>query len=101
MPAPPPIQLNGQPVDEFPQTVRVFFDDMTRRLGALRDSGKQLLLEADDPFLLIGLANHPALRTLVRLATVGERPALLVPDKDEAAAVRRLLKKLGYLPKKA
>lgn len=90
---------SGQSAEEFPQIVRVFFDDMGRRLGALREGGSHWLLEADDPLLLTELSNNSALRALVELATVGGRTALLIPSEHEAT-VRRQLKKLGYLPRK-
>jgi hypothetical protein len=90
---------SGQAEAEFPQIVRVFFEDLEKRLGALREAGTLLALEGDDPFLLTELSNNPVLRALVRLGTIGERPVLLVPEEHEAA-VRRQLKKLGYIPRK-
>lgn len=90
---------SGQPAEALPQIVRVFFEDLAKRLGALREAGRQVLIESDDPFLLTELANSPGLRGLARLATIDDRPVLLIPEDQEAAA-RRQLKKLGYLPKK-
>jgi hypothetical protein len=90
---------SGQPVDEFPQIVRVFFADLEKRLNALRETGRFVLLEGDDPFLLTELSNNPALRSLVRLGTVGDQPVLLIAEEQEAS-VRRQLKKLGYIPRK-
>jgi hypothetical protein len=90
---------SGQAPDELPQTVRVFFSDVERRLSALREAGRMLILEADDPYLLAELANEPTLRPLVQPGKIGDRAILLVPENQEAAA-RRQLKKLGYLPGK-
>ncbi len=84
---------------QLPQTVRVFFQDLQQRLRVLREGGKMLMLEGDDPYVLTELANSPALRPLVQLATVGDRTVLLVPEEREAA-VRRHLRKLGYVPRK-
>ncbi|HEX9370069.1 MAG TPA: hypothetical protein VF897_03655 [Roseiflexaceae bacterium] len=83
---------------EFPPIVRVFFDDLEKRVNALREAGTMLVLEGD-PFVLTELSNHPSLRALVRLGAIGEQPVLLVPE-DQAATVRRQLKKLGYVPRK-
>ncbi|MFL5802337.1 MAG: helicase-associated domain-containing protein, partial [Roseiflexaceae bacterium] len=90
---------SGQPAEAFPQIVRVFFEDLEKRLGALRETGRAIVIEGDDPYLLTELANSPALRSLARLATIGERNVLLVSEDQEAAA-RRALKKLGYIPRK-
>jgi hypothetical protein len=90
---------SGQPEPDMPQTVRVFLEDAERKLGALRDAGRYTLVEGDDPILLTQLANHPSLRASVRLVAIGERAALLAPE-DQEAAVRRALKKLGYVPKR-
>jgi hypothetical protein len=49
--------------------------------------------------LLAELANLSALRNIVQLATVGERSVLLVPEEHETA-VRRHIKKRGYIPRK-
>jgi hypothetical protein len=90
---------SGLSESELPQTVRVFFEDLQQRLGALREGGKMLVLEGDDPYLLTELANTPALRSVVRLATVDRQTVLLVPE-DREATVRRQLRKLGYVAKK-
>jgi hypothetical protein len=90
----------GLPEEDFPQPVRVFFDDLARRLGALREGGRVLVLRGADPYLLTELAHDATLRTLARLGTIGEETVLLVPEAQEAAA-RRQLKKLGYAPGKA
>lgn len=89
----------GLTEDDFPQTVRVFFSDLRKRLGALRESGRMLVLTGDDPLLLTELAHSTPLRNLVRLAMVGAETVLLVPEAQEAQA-RRQLKKLGYSPAK-
>lgn len=90
---------SGQPEHELPQIVRVFLEDLEKRLGALREVGAMLVLEGGDPYLLTELSNNPALRAQVQLGTIGERPVLLVPEEHELA-VRRQLKKLGYIPRK-
>jgi hypothetical protein len=90
---------SGESADAFPQTVRVFFDDLEKRMDALREAGRMIVLAGEDRFLLTELANTPALRTLVRLATIGEQTVLLLPE-DQELAVRRQLKKLGYITRK-
>jgi hypothetical protein len=90
---------SGQPEEEFPQIVRVFFEDLEKRLGALREVGAMLVLEGSDPYLLTELSNNTALRAQVQLGTLGDRPVLLIPAEHEVA-VRRQLKRLGYIPRK-
>jgi hypothetical protein len=90
---------SGAAPEAFPTTVRVFFADLARRLDALREGGRLLALESDDPLLLAELANDPGLRGVVQLGKIGERTVLLVPEDQEPAA-RRQLKKLGYVPHK-
>ena len=80
--------------------MRVFFEDLEKRLNALREIGAMLVLEGGDPYLLTELSNNPALRAQVQLGAIGDRPVLLIPEEHEAA-VRRQLKKLGYIPRKA
>src|SRR5262249_19130123 len=77
------VAKSGQAADDFPPTVRVFFDDLDRRLTALRDGGRLLALDADDPYLLVELANDPTLRALVQLARIGDRTVLLVAEDQE------------------
>ena len=89
----------GLAESRLPQTVRSFFDDLERRVGLLREAGRVLVLESDDPLLLTELAHTPSLRGMTQLATVGDRTVLLVPHDQETVA-RRQLKKLGYLPRK-
>jgi hypothetical protein len=91
---------SGQPEADFPQIVRVFFEDLEKRLNALREAGTMLVLEGDDPYLLTELSNNPSLRAQVQLGSIGERAVLLIPEEHETA-VRKQLKKLGYIPRKA
>ncbi len=91
---------SGLSAAELPQTVSVFLADVAKRLAALREGGKVLVLESDDEYLLTELAHNASRRELVRLARVDDKPVLLVPEEREAT-VRRQLKKLGYLPQKA
>jgi hypothetical protein len=91
---------SGQAEVEFPQIVRVFFEDLDKRLSALREAGRMVVIEGDDPYLLTELSNNSALRTLAQLASIGGRTVLLVPEEQETAA-RRQLKKLGYIPRKS
>jgi hypothetical protein len=84
---------------ELPPTVRTFFADLARRLGAVRDAGRTLVLESDDPLVLTELAHEAALRGVVRLGTVGDRTILLVPEAQESQ-VRRQLRRLGYVPRR-
>jgi hypothetical protein len=90
---------SGVAEEQLPQTVRVFFQELQQRREALRESGRMLMLEADDAYLLTELAHSTALRAMVRLATTDGRTVLLVPEEREAA-VRRHLRKLGYAPQK-
>ena len=90
---------SGVPEAEWPQTVRTFFADLEQRMGALRDGGRVLLLEGDDPYLLTELAHTSELRSVVRLGEIDGKTVLLVPE-DREAAVRRHLRKLGYIPRK-
>lgn len=89
----------GQAEESFPNTVQTFFADLGKRLGAIREAGRVLVLTGDDPLLLTELAHSAALRGTVRLATAGAETVLLVPEAQEAQ-VRRQLKKLGYAPAK-
>ena len=93
------VAKSGVPIAELPPTVRTFFTDLERRLGALREGGRMIVLESDDPLILAELANDSTLRGLTTLGKIGERTVLLVDEAQEAAA-RRQLKKLGYVPRK-
>lgn len=84
---------------EFPQTVRVFFEDLAQRINKLREGGRMAVLESDDPYILTQLANAPGMRGVVRLATVDGATVLLIPE-DQESVVRKQLKKLGYIPRK-
>jgi Helicase conserved C-terminal domain len=90
---------SGQTEAAFPQIVRVFFEDLEKRLGALRELGTMLVLEGGDQYVLTELSNNPALRAQVQLGTIGDRTVLLIPEQHEPA-VRKQLKKLGYIPRK-
>lgn len=90
---------SGVAEDELPQTVRVFLSDVASRIGILQEAGRMLLFESLDPYVLTELANKPELRSAVRLATIDGQAVLLVQEEREAA-VRRQIRKLGYVPKK-
>lgn len=83
----------------LPHTVQVFLSDVARRVGILSESGRMLLFESTDPYILAELANKPELRSIVRLATIDGQTVLLVPEERETA-VRRQFRKLGYIPRK-
>lgn len=89
---------SGLPEAAWPQTLRVFLADVEQRLGMLREKGRVLLLESDDPFVLTELAHAPSLRGIVRLANADGNDVLLVPEQQETT-VRRQLRKLGYIPR--
>ena len=91
---------SGQAEAEFPQIVRVFFEDLEKRLSALREIGMMLVLEGDDQYLLTELSNNPALRAQIQLGSIGDQTVLLIPEQHEAS-VRKQLKKLGYIPRKS
>jgi hypothetical protein len=77
----------------LPQTVQVFLDDLRRRAGQLRDLGLARLVECADAALAQMLANDSQLRGKCQPA--GER-GLVFRAVDEAA-VRKALRRLGYL----
>lgn len=93
------VQKSGRPEAEFPQPVRVFFEDLEKRLAVLREADRVLVLDGPDPYLLTELAHDATLRASVQLATIAGRTVLLIPLAQEAA-VRRQLRRLGYLPRK-
>ena len=93
------VRKSGVAAEELPQTVRVFLADVQRRASAIRETGRMVLLESTDPYLLTELANKPSLRSVVCLANIGDTPALLVPEAHQARARRELLK-LGYVPRR-
>ncbi len=93
------VRKSGVAVEELPQTVRVFLEDVDRRASAIHETERMVLLESRDPYLLTELANKPSLRAFVRLASIGDSPALLVPEAHQARARRELLK-LGYVPRR-
>ena len=90
---------SGVAAADLPPTVRTFFTDLERRLGVLREGGRMIVLESDDPLILTELANDSALRGLAALGKIGDRTVLLIDESQETAA-RRQLKKLGYVPRK-
>jgi hypothetical protein len=93
------VQKSGIALPEFPQTVRVFLDDLAGRMGKLREGGRMAVIESDDPYILTELANNAVLRGIVQLATIGMRTVQLIPEEQEQL-VRKQIKKLGYAPQK-
>jgi hypothetical protein len=85
--------LHTHGIVEFPHTVQVFLDDLQRRAGQLRDLGTARLVECADPTVAKMLAVDPQLRGRCQLA--GERS--LVFRSAEEAAVRKALRRLGYI----
>jgi hypothetical protein len=79
--------------EELPQTVRTFLDDLRQRAELLRDLGPARLIECRDEALARMLAIDPQLREKCQL--VGDR-RLVFRAADEAA-VRRALRRLGYI----
>lgn len=90
---------SGLAHEELPNTVLVFLADTEKRLNLLRDRGRMVVLESDDPYLLAELSTSPGLRNVARLGTIGKQSVLLIPESHEQAA-RKQLKKLGYAPKR-
>lgn len=88
-----------KPQTDFPQTVLVFLADTEKRLNAVQDWGRALVLKGDE-HVLTELAHTKATRDLVQLGKVKGETVLLVKEADESA-VRRQLKKMGYVPRKA
>lgn len=84
--------------EKFPQTVRVFFADIEKRLNAVRLRGRKIMLEGDE-YVLTELARSRALRDIVELGRIGDRTILLMPEEQEKA-VRKQMKKAGYVPRK-
>jgi hypothetical protein len=93
------VRKSGVAAAELPQTVRVFLTDLEQRASTIREAGRMVLLESKDPYVLTELANKPSLRAFVCLASIGDRPVLLVPEAHQARARRELLK-LGYVPRR-
>jgi hypothetical protein len=85
--------LKARSGEPLPQTAEVFLDDLRRRAGQLRDLGTARLVECADAGLAQLLASDPQLRGLCQVA--GER-RLVFRAADEAA-VRRALRRLGYV----
>lgn len=83
---------------DFPQTVRVFFADTEKRLNAVRNCGRMLVLKGDE-YVLTELAHTRTIREMVQLGKVGGETVLLVPEEQEEA-VRKQMKKMGYVPRK-
>ncbi len=77
----------------LPHTVEVFLRDQRERAGRLRDLGTARLIECADAALALLLASDPQLRNKVHIA--GER--WLVFRIEDAAAVRRGLRRLGHI----
>ena len=59
------VQKSGRAEAEFPQPVRVFFYDLEKRLLALREADRVLVLDGPDPYLLTELAHDASLRAIV------------------------------------
>ena len=77
----------------LPQTVRVFLDDMSKKLGQLEDLGTARLIACKDEEVAQLLVHDRRLRNLCQLA--GERQ--LVFRAADETAIRRVLKELGYV----
>ncbi len=92
------LAMSGIEEADLPQTVRVFLSDIEKKLDALRDCGRMLLLEGD-PLVLAEIAYNRQFRDAAQLARIGDKEVLLVPEAEEPS-VRRQLKKLGYVPQK-
>jgi hypothetical protein len=85
--------LTAQNPEPLPETVRVFLDDVKQRAGQLRDLGLARLVECADAGVARQLAADPQVKGKCRLA--GER--WLVFRAEDEAAVRRGLRRLGYV----
>lgn len=92
------LKRHGVEESSYPQTVSIFFSDIEKRLNAVQEAGRVLMLEGDE-HVLTELAHTKGLRDTVRLGKVGHTTILLVPEEQERA-VRRQMKKLGYVPRK-
>lgn len=77
---------------ELPATLLVLLDDVTARVGRLRDLGQVRLIECADPALAALIHYDCRLRPLC--TAIGERH-LAVPTEQEPA-FRRALRALGY-----
>ncbi len=85
--------LKARSEEELPQTVQVFLDDLKQRAGQMRDLGPARLIECRDAAVARLLAADPQLRDNCRLA---DERWLVFRTADEAA-VRRALRRLGYV----
>jgi hypothetical protein len=84
--------LNAKSGGNLPDTVTMFFKETAERMSSLVDRGDARLIEAKDEALAQLIANDSKLRSLCMVA--GER--YIVVPKDNEAAFRRTLRKLGY-----
>jgi hypothetical protein len=84
--------LNAKSGQDLPATVVTFLQETADRLAGLHNRGDAWLIEAKDEALAQLIANDSSLRALCMVA--GERH--IVVPKDNQAAFRRALRKLGY-----
>lgn len=84
---------------DFPQTVRVFLADTENRLNAVQDWGRALVLKGDE-HVLTELAHTRLVKDMAQLGKVKGETVLLVKEEHESA-VRRQLKKMGYVPRRS
>jgi hypothetical protein len=78
---------------ELPDTVAIFFSDISNKIGQLRDLGSARLIQVADPALTALIAHD---RSLKNLCLPAGETHLVVPVKSETA-FRSRLKKLGYV----
>lgn len=84
--------LQANSGNTLPQPVAVLLTETAGRVSGLQQRGEALLIEAKDPVLAQLITNDGKLRSLCMLA--GDQ-TIVVPKENEAA-FRRNLRKLGY-----
>ena len=85
--------LTAKSSQALPQTATVFLEDLEHGASLLRDQGTARWVQCADAAIAQLLANERRLRGLCLLA--GES-TLVFREKDEAA-IRRVLRELGYV----
>ncbi len=84
--------LKAKSGSNLPDTITLFFKETAERLSSLLDRGDARLIEAKDEALAQLIANDSKLRSLCMVA--GNH--YIVVPRDNEAAFRRTLRKLGY-----
>ncbi|MBI5589767.1 MAG: hypothetical protein HY881_04720 [Deltaproteobacteria bacterium] len=85
--------LEARSLEPFPQSVKMFFDDMGNRVSLIQDAGEARLVNCTNKAMAQLIANDPRLKGICMLA--GEQ-YVVVPRGSETR-FRRELRNLGYV----